>query len=440
MNVLGFLRVLLDRRGWVYSLSLLIPFVVYDLALKAYDVASRPVDHGLAQTLDLMRSDVFFGLGYALLWIGLFAVVRRRQGPVRWAVVFLFHAATVLVVLVITCAHRYFQVTGTILDYTTVAEWVSKLDEIVPILVHGISLSAWILLATVLLYAAFAPWLLTRAVERWRGWPGTRPAGTARISFSAPLGLWVLALGFGSLSLLADSGAGETNASLTSDPFVNVALTGVKGTSAEEDYPDVDSVTEHPPADASLSQKPQTEKRNVVLVHLESTRAQSVTPYNEDLKTTPFLEELAKSSLLAEQAHVVLPRSSKGSVAVNCGIEPPLYPGPEFKPGGIPVQCLPNLLKDKGYSTVLFSSTSSPDFGDLVKNFGYQEYYSSGSMDKEGFEETNTFGYEDDIMLKPSEEWLRERKDEPFMAEYFTGTGHYGYECLGTHYGQEDFS
>lgn len=141
MNVLGFLRALLDRRGWVYSLSLLIPFVVYDLALKAYDVASRPVDHGLAQALELIRSDVFFGLGYALLWVGLFAVVRRRQGPVRWAVIFLFHAATVLVVLVITCAHRYFQVTGTTLDYTTVAEWVSKLDEIVPILVHGVSRS-----------------------------------------------------------------------------------------------------------------------------------------------------------------------------------------------------------------------------------------------------------------------------------------------------------
>ena len=31
-----------------------------------------------------------------------------------------------------------------------------------------------------------------------------------------------------------------------------------------------------------------TERRNVVLVHLESIRARSVTPYNEQLKTTPF--------------------------------------------------------------------------------------------------------------------------------------------------------
>ena len=43
-------------------------------------------------------------------------------------------------------------------------------------------------------------------------------------------------------------------------------------------------------------------------------------------------------------------------------------------------------------------------------------------------------------MLKPSEQWLKEHKDAPFIAEYFTGTGHYGYECLDTRYGTEDFA
>src|SRR3954468_712725 len=109
----------------------------------------------------------------------------------------------------------------------------------------------------------------------------------------------------------------------------------------------------------SLKETPRTQKRNVVLIHLESTRAQSVTPYNEDLETTPFLDKLARSSLLIERAHVVVPRSSKSSVAVNCGIEPPLYPGPEFEPDGIPVPCLPSLLNEQGYGTVFFASTSN---------------------------------------------------------------------------------
>ena len=43
-------------------------------------------------------------------------------------------------------------------------------------------------------------------------------------------------------------------------------------------------------------------------------------------------------------------------------------------------------------------------------------------------------------MLKPSEEWLREHENEPFIAEYLLGTGHHGYECLGTSHGDKGFS
>lgn len=75
------LGALLSRRDWVYLLSLLVPLAVYELALKTYDIASRPDKPGLALTLDLRWSDIFFALGYALLWVGLFATVRR--GPLR---------------------------------------------------------------------------------------------------------------------------------------------------------------------------------------------------------------------------------------------------------------------------------------------------------------------------------------------------------------------
>jgi len=103
LKVLGFFGSLLNRREWVYLLSLLVPLVAYDLALKAYAVSSLPGERGLSRTLALMRSDAFFDLGYALLWIGLFAVSRR--GFLRWVVVGLFHAATVFLVVVTTCAH-----------------------------------------------------------------------------------------------------------------------------------------------------------------------------------------------------------------------------------------------------------------------------------------------------------------------------------------------
>jgi arylsulfatase A-like enzyme len=43
-------------------------------------------------------------------------------------------------------------------------------------------------------------------------------------------------------------------------------------------------------------------------------------------------------------------------------------------------------------------------------------------------------------MLKPSEQWLKEHKDEPFLAQYLTGTGHDDYRCLSTRYGSEHFA
>jgi len=162
----------LDRRDWVYLLSLLVPLVAYDLTLKAYAVSSLPGERGLSRTFDLMRSDAFFDLGYALLWIGLFAVARR--GFLRWVVVVLFHAATVFVVVVTTCAHQYFRQNGTTLDYGTIAEWIPKIGEIAPILKEGVPPSAWALLAAALFYAILGPFFVTRAVERRLGQPGRR--------------------------------------------------------------------------------------------------------------------------------------------------------------------------------------------------------------------------------------------------------------------------
>jgi lipoteichoic acid synthase len=467
----GFLRALLSRRDWVYSLSLFIPFVVYNLALKALEIASLPGDdHELAQTLNLMWSAIFFNLGYVLLWIGLFAMVRGSKGSLRRVIVFLFHAVTILVVLVTTCAYLYFQETGATLEYSTIAEWVPKLDGVEPILfLQGVPLSVWILLAAALFYATLGPLLVTYTVEWWRGRLGRRlPVVAPRSSFLVSLGLWLLpvgllllALGFGWLSVLSGS------SSLARDPFVNVVLTGVeeastetegeeeatteteaKEATTEEDNPDAVPVAEH----ARLTQTSQTEKRNVVLVHLESTRAQSVTPYNEDLSTTPFLNELAKSSLLAEQPYVGgAPRSTLSNISVNCGIPPPPRLGAGYHPGEVPVPCLAGLLKDQGYSTVFFSSNMD-SFGDLAtNNFDYQEAFAPPSpytptqywdmtMDTQKYVQMSSFNYEEDIMLKPSEKWLKEHKDKPFVAEYLTGTGHYDYQCLNTRYGSKDFS
>ncbi len=221
----------------------------------------------------------------------------------------------------------------------------------------------------------------------------------------------------------------------------------------KEDFnPDADASAGHPAALARLGQTSRTERRNVVLVHLESTRAQSVTPYNEDLKTTPFLDELAKSSLLAEQAYVgSIPRSLMANISVNCGIQPPPRLGEEAEPTGVPVPCLAGLLGDQGYDTAFFSSNADEYVKYATTSWGYQEafappepavppQYQDETMDTERFAHTSHYGYEEDIMLEPSENWLRERKGRPFVVEYLTNTGHDEYRCLDTRYGVENLS
>ena len=426
-----FRKIPLGSRDWVYLLSLLLPFAVYNLSLKALDIVWLPQNNELAPSLTLMQSSVFFNLGFVLLWVGLFAAI--RSGPPRKVVVVLLHTTAILVVIANTCGYQYLRQNGTTLDYPTVAEWIPKFNEIEPILFGGgVPLWAWLLLAVALLYVILGPLIITRIVNRWRGRPRiTSPTGAPLFSFV----LCFLALGLGLLSVLS----GTTT--IARDTFINLVMTGVEAKS-EQDSSDVATSAKPLPTNASLVQTPQTEKRNVVLIHLESTRERSVTPYNENLQTTPFLNELAKESLLVDQAYVVVPRSSKATVTVNCGIQPPLFQGPEFQSGGIPAPCLGGLLKEQGYNTVFFQSSSETmdQYKVVADNLGYKEYYPSESMDTTGFEATNYISYEDDIMLEPSKNWLKEHKDEPFMAQYVTGTGHDDYRCLSTRYGSENFS
>jgi len=462
---------ILARRDWFYTLSLLIPFVVYVLLLKILILYARISEFstfGIStpfRAIYLELSDVFFVLGYALLWIGLFSAARK--GLLRWAVVFLFHATTLLVVVVTTCAYQYLKETGTTLDYTVIFLWLPRLDELMPYIIKGVPSSGWMLLIAAMSYVLFGPWLITRLVSGWRD-GSERPFSSGRqerASLLSSLLVCCLALAFGSLSTQVGSGwmddalarlpGGEAtwqiNKPLLRAPIVNVMVTMAEELHREEATEVASDEALENSSPASLVPTTSSERRNVVIILLESTRAQSVTPYNEDLKTTPFLNELAKNSLLFEKAYVVQPYSSKANVAINCGISPQpilLATGllPEARPGGIPSRCLPDLLKTEGYSSAYFLASSGyfENFGGLVNNFGY-DYFSSPEERGELMDSVPIIEgvpiYEDTSLLNPSEEWLKKQKESgnPFLATYFTMSPHYPYEGCQKNSGSEDF-
>ena len=427
---------MLSGHDWIYLLSLLVPLVVYNLALKIVRISFHTEAGGVFDALGLIRSDVLFNLGYVLLWIGLFALA--RQGLLRWAIVILFHAVTLPIFVITSCAHFYYEATGSVLGFNVVLFSFTNFGEIQAIISSVASPQIWALIVVVTFYAIVGPWLVVRTFYQ----TGERSLNTrpVTVSRSVPLGVCLAAVALGVLSLPVNSSGASR--SFSRDAVVNIFASELDHMRYQRAASSSHEAARPKLEDTNLEQTSKAEKRNVVLIHLESVRARSVTPYNRDLETTPFLDELAKKSLLSERAYTTLPHTSKAVTSVNCGIEPHLTREvTEAQPNGIPARCLPELLNEQGYNTAMFQSATGEfeDRGRLVENFGYNEFYPLETMSTEGFERSNYFGYEDEIMLEPSRRWLEEHRDKPFLVTYLGVTGHHDYLPI-SRYGSQDFA
>jgi lipoteichoic acid synthase len=422
------LKGLLIREDWIYILSLLVPVCVYNVALKVWRVATQFEVPGPLGFVDQVRSDLLFNLGYAVFWIGIFAVV--RSGVPRLVTLGLFHVFSILVIVLTTCAHVFFLKTGSTLGLSFVLASLSSIGEIWGAITSETKLMHWIVIPIAVLYGSVGPAVVTRLATH--GWHvPTRNVGRSRVALLAAC---LAALSLYSLSLLP-SATGAGNA-FSRDVVANMLVSEIATPQVE-----VTLAAGSLPTDTEFVRTPETNRPNVVIVFLESTRAKSTTLYNEDLDTTPFLAELANESLVMERAYAVVPHTSKALVASLCGVPPPLDTArTESEPGIIPARCLPDLLEEHGYQSVFFQSATEKfeRRPQLVDNMGYEDFFATQHMSKEGFEETNYFGYEDNIMLDPSREWLEENGDEPFFATYLTATGHHQY-VVPNRYGKKRF-
>ena len=444
---------LLDRRDWVYLLSLLIPLVAYDLALKIIGLASEQPGFGVWDTLRLLRSELLFDAGYVLVWIGLFAVARR--GIPRRVVLVLLHASAVLVVVISTVAYQYFRATGTVLDYGVVAYYLAKPGEAQGAVSSDAPMGAWLVLSAALLYVLPGPLLLTRALLAIRGSgrstghptdaKGEEAPQRSRPPRHALTRQEFLAAGVGAAGvfLLKESLSAEeagAKASFWRAPVSNLVATELEQSRLEEAAKNAHA--RHPLAKAHLRPTPRTRRRHVALIHLESIRDRFVTPYASDIGTMPYLAALAKDSLLIERAYTTITHTSQAITSVNSG----LYPSPvtdivEAEPGGIPDRCLAELLAEQGYKSAWFQSAERTfeNRPQLVENFGYQHQAYEESMNHRGFKRANYLGYEDDIMLGPSRAWLEENASSATLVTYLGVTPHDDYRPI-YRYGRKKFS
>jgi len=435
---------LLDRRDWFYLLCLLLPLAAYTLLLRLLGLRLQGEAGGLLGTLALLRSDLLFLSGYALLWVGLFAAFRR--GPGRWAALGLLHASAVLVVAISTSAYQYLRSTGATLDYSVVAYYLTSFGEATGAISSEAPLYMWLILAEALLYAAFGPWAFTRAFLGPRregageGGAPSRGRGVSRRRFIASgvgAGAGILLL---RESLLPEAARGQ-GTSVSRSPVSNLIATRIEESRMDAAAESV-RVT-NTLRGIRLEPTFRTRRRHVALIHLESTRERSVTPYNRDITTMPLLAELARdNSLLVEWAYTTTPHTSKAITSVNTG----LYPHPdteivEARPGAIPAPGIAALLAGQGYRTAWFQSATEKfeNRAQLVKNFGYGHFQAFEDMSTEGFQRSNYLGYEDDIMLGPSRRWLEENASSPTLVMYLGVTPHHQY-LVPDRYGRRRFS
>jgi arylsulfatase A-like enzyme len=322
-------------------------------------------------------------------------------------------------------------------------------------------MGAWLELTAALLYALLGPLLVSRALVRQRasGSPPENAAGRpigagaeealqgSRASRGALTRREFLAAGASTavgVFLLEESLSPEevvgSDASFSRAPISNLVATELE--QARLEAAARNARARYPLANARLKPTPITRRRHVALIHLESTRERSVTPYQPNIATMPYLAGLASNSLLVERAYTTIPHTSKAIVSVNAG----LYPSPvteivEAEPGGIPARCLAELLGEQGYKTAWFQSATQTfeNRAQLVTNFGYGHFQAYQSMNTKGFQRANYLGYEDDIVLEPSHAWLEENAGSPTLVKYLGITPHDNYLPI-YRYGRKKFS
>jgi lipoteichoic acid synthase len=399
--------------------AMLLPVIVYDLALQAIRIVGRcdellrdPAALTPLNALHLLSSPLFANGALVLGCGGLLAVSSGRGR--RWL---LSGIQTLLAVLVVlqTAAHVYFMRSGGNLDTSLIAYWAPRFQDLELVASGEVSGAEWAAMVAVLLVLVALPRFVAR-VQRSPGRTPTRTAGVALLASSAVLGCAGYRL---RPSQVLDAGA-------VRDPVFNLVESALRSGPdlSQAHLSDLDARL---PFELQLRPTRAGRPPNVVLVILESTRAQSLTPWNPALATTPFLNELAPKSLVVERFHAVVPHTSKAMTAILCGLQPSHSVEPMAVRLGLASRCLPRLLREQGYETAYFQSATGTfeDRERTVSTMGFERFVTPQQYPDRGFQRANFLGPEDEALLDPMIDWLRDRKEKPFLLTFLTVNAHH---------------
>ena len=363
---------------------------------------------------EVVREDLLFL--FILATVALL-VIHNSRGKVRSWSIGMLHILTLVLMILASMDFGYFVMTGSLADAYLLRYSFSNMSDLSYAMSHELSGPKLVFLMVPFLVVAapvMAERLSTRRRERQR-----RGVGTVALP-----ALLLLVLPHFDTPADVEPITGNTFGQLVRDFFSEPMWeTEAVAHLADADAPLFDTRRlRFVPTEAAR-------RMNVVLILLESTRARSVTPYETALDTTPFLDSLARRSLLVEQMYAVVPHTNKALTPILCGVYPEINQGEQAH---VPGACLPRLLEPFGYASAFFTPARL-DFerkDTLLAEMGFAEAFGDGAFPDEGFYRVNYFGSEDRIMMEPSLAWVDRQRAEgtPFLLTYLTLTSHHPYQ------------
>jgi len=160
--------------------------------------------------------------------------------------------------------------------------------------------------------------------------------------------------------------------------------------------------------------------RNVILISLDTLRADYVGAYGQPLETTPTLDRLAAEGVLFENAYTTYPSTTASHMSMLTGLYPSVHgvyaPGQRL-PQGLPL--LAELLARRGYSTAAVTEDAMLAAGTgFPRGFdSYREYKTPGA---------DTDGHVAEV-VDSALAWLKSHRDERFFMFLHT------YQVHGPH-------
>lgn len=399
-------------------LGVILPTLFFHMGLTTYRLAHSYQELNSSLILQALFSDIFFHMTLFSVAVGLYGFLRFSSLKVIFFV-FVQLVAIFLNVVEIS-AHDYYMSTGALLDYRLMAYSLENYAEISKVVSSKVTLGTQILYGLGVGGAIVFPTVIYLLFRKKRPARKNTKNAVLRIGF----------IFFGIFSYFI-----MTLPNKASDgKLFDENLTYQFLQSWIDEHSAASEMGESHEMPVSTILKPKSHaKKNVVFIIMESVNAKATSLYGSHWKTTPFLKKFAEKSLLVQRAYTVTPHTSKALVAIHCGYEGrPYMKIVEAETGGLPQKCLPRLLKEQGYASAFFQSPTGAfeNRGGLVKNMGFSRFYPMEKLPRKDHEPVNFLGWEDDIMLKPTEKWLdkfSKKKKKNFILTFLTNTTHWEY-------------